>query len=237
MIAIVTKKLFDRLLRKPYREAYVEENVRTGIAYQIRALREQRGWSQKKLAQVLGKPQSVLSRIEDPDYGKLSVQTLLEVAAALDVALLVQFAGFPEFIERMQDVSPSALNRDSFSANQFQAFDVASSTVAALRQLQTQVASPNGVVSYMPGNMANVTFADFVLPYPGTRPHAVYGTFVGGSVLTAITASQVAGVRHTTDPQGVAGRISPEPAKPPALPLAPTAPPAWLQNLTGATVQ
>ncbi len=119
MIATLTKKLLDKLTRKTYREAYVEENVRTWIAYQIRALREARGWSQKKLAEVLGKPQSVLSRIEDPDYGKLSIQTLLEVAAAFDVALLVQFADFPEFINRTEDVSPEALNRESYSVEQF----------------------------------------------------------------------------------------------------------------------
>jgi transcriptional regulator with XRE-family HTH domain len=119
VIATLTKKLLDKLTRKTYREAYVEENVRTWIAYQIRALREARGWSQKKLAEVLGKPQSVLSRIEDPDYGKLSIQTLLEVAAAFDVALLVQFADFPEFINRTEDVSPEALNRESYSVEQF----------------------------------------------------------------------------------------------------------------------
>jgi transcriptional regulator with XRE-family HTH domain len=115
----VTRKLLEKLRRKAYREAYVEENVRTGIAYQIRALREARGWSQKKFAEMLGKPQSVLSRIEDPDYGKLSLQTLLEVASTFDVALLVQFADFPDFIGRMSNVSPEALNKQSFNEARF----------------------------------------------------------------------------------------------------------------------
>ncbi len=119
MIATLTRRLFDKLLSKPYREAYVEENVRTGVAYQIRALREARGWTQKRFAEILGKPQSVLSRIEDPDYGKLSVQTLLEVAAAFDVALLVQYVDFPDFIQRTSDLSPEALNKESFSEAQF----------------------------------------------------------------------------------------------------------------------
>jgi transcriptional regulator with XRE-family HTH domain len=123
LIAILTKKLLEKLRRKSYREAYVGENVRTAIAYQIRALREQRGWSQKKLAEILGKPQSVLSRIEDPDYGKLSVQTLLEVARAFDVALLIQYVDFGEFIERTRDVSPRALEAESFNDDQFIAID------------------------------------------------------------------------------------------------------------------
>lgn len=131
MIATLTKKLFDRLLRKPYREAYVEESVRTGVAYQIRALREARGWSQKRFAEILGKPQSVLSRIEDPDYGKLSVQTLLEVAAAFDVALLVQYVDFPDFIQRTSDVSPEALNKESFNEAQFLPLTSPPSTVTS----------------------------------------------------------------------------------------------------------
>jgi len=160
VIAIVTKRFLDKLLRKPYREAYVEENVRTGVAYQIRALREKRGWSQKKLAEVLGKPQSVLSRIEDPDYGKLSVQTLLEVAAALDVALLVQFASFPEFVERMEDVSPEGLNRPSFDVAQFQTVDESSQVATELRRLVLAPVSPNALNASV--TCAAVNFAPMV---------------------------------------------------------------------------
>lgn len=112
---VFSEKLLNKLRRRSYRAAYVDENVRTGIAYQIRALREQRGWSQKKLAEVLGKPQSVVSRIEDPDYGKLSVQTLLEIAEALDIALLIRYVAFPDFIAQMRAVTPEALRADSFN--------------------------------------------------------------------------------------------------------------------------
>lgn len=119
MIATLTEKLLNKLRRRSYRAAYVDENVRTGIAHQIRALREQRGWSQKKLAEVLGKPQSVVSRIEDPDYGKLSIQTLLEIAEALDIALLIRYVAFPDFITQMRNVTPEALGADSFSEDQF----------------------------------------------------------------------------------------------------------------------
>lgn len=121
MIATLTEKLLNKLRRRSYRAAYVDENVRTSIAYQVRALREQRGWSQKKLAEVLGKPQSVVSRIEDPDYGKLSVQTLLEIAEALDIALLIRYVSFPDFITSMINVSPEALGADSFDESQLSA--------------------------------------------------------------------------------------------------------------------
>ena len=77
-------------------------------------MRSQRGWNQKKLAEVMNKPQSVVCRIEDPDYGKLGIQTLLEVGAAYDVALVIQYVGFPEFLRRTRDVSPEALGATSF---------------------------------------------------------------------------------------------------------------------------
>jgi transcriptional regulator with XRE-family HTH domain len=118
VFATLSDRLFEKLRSKSYREAYVAEHVRTGIAYQIRALRTQRGWSQKKLAEEMGKPQSVVSRLEDPDYGKVSVQTILDGAAAFDVALLVQYVSFPEFLRRSRDVSPEALRADSFDEQQ-----------------------------------------------------------------------------------------------------------------------
>ncbi|MGH6841962.1 MAG: helix-turn-helix domain-containing protein [Methylocella sp.] len=118
MFANLSNRLFEKLKSKSYREAYVAEHVRTGIAYQIRALRTQRGWSQKRLAEEMGKPQSVVSRLEDPDYGKVSVQTVLDGAAAFDVALLVQYVSFPEFLRRTRDVSPEGLRVDSFDDQQ-----------------------------------------------------------------------------------------------------------------------
>ena len=70
MIVNLSNKLFEKLKKKTYRDAYVAENARTGIAYQIRAMREQRSMQQGSLASKLGKPQSVVSRLENPDYGK-----------------------------------------------------------------------------------------------------------------------------------------------------------------------
>jgi len=62
--------------------------------------------------------QSVVSRLEDPDYGKVSIQTVLEGAAAFDVALLVQYVSFPVFLRRTRDVSTEALQAESFNEQQ-----------------------------------------------------------------------------------------------------------------------
>src|SRR5436190_14712765 len=113
-ISSISKKLIEKLGRKAYRAAYVGEHVRRGIATQIRALRDQRGWNQGGLAAELGKPQSVVSRLEDPSYGKVTVQTLLEVAAVFDVALQIRFVAFSSFLRDTRDVSTQSMEVPSF---------------------------------------------------------------------------------------------------------------------------
>ena len=99
-----TKHLIVKLKNKKYRDAYVTEHARTGIAYQLRAMRDSRGWT-------LG----TASKLEDPDYGKVTLQTLLEIASAFDVALLVKFVPFSRLLNEFRDVSPEALSVESFS--------------------------------------------------------------------------------------------------------------------------
>ena len=111
-----SEKLVAKLSDKAYRVAYVQQHVKTWIAYQIRALRDQRGWNQGKLAAEMQKPQSVVSRIEDPDYGKLTLQTLFEVASAFDVAVVITFVDYKTFLAKSRNVSRSEMRVASFSA-------------------------------------------------------------------------------------------------------------------------
>ncbi len=106
------------LLNKEYRDAFVAESVKTGIAFQNRALRLSNDWSQKDLGERAGKPQNVISRIEDPDYGNFTIRTLLDLASALDVALLVRFVSFGQLMQQLKDVSPEALAVPSFEKEQ-----------------------------------------------------------------------------------------------------------------------
>jgi len=65
------------------------------LARQMRAFRGDNSTSD--FGKILDKPQSVVSRLEDPNYGKWTLQSLFDVAAKLNVAVTVRFVDFPNF--------------------------------------------------------------------------------------------------------------------------------------------
>lgn len=104
----------SKLLRsKRFRDGYVYEHVRNGIPFQIRALRNEREWTQSDLGEAAKKPRTVITRLEDPNYGKLSLKTLFEIASGFDVALLVKFVPFSRLVREYEDVSWQALGAKS----------------------------------------------------------------------------------------------------------------------------
>ncbi len=116
MNTITTKReqVVKSLEDKEYRDAFVAENISTGIALQIRAMRMARGWSQEELARRAGKKQEVISKLENPDYGSYTLKTLKDLASAFDVALTVEFAPFSELVDRFVNVSREDLEVPSF---------------------------------------------------------------------------------------------------------------------------
>ncbi len=120
-----------KFAKKAYRDGYLETTVRGGVAFQIRALRNKFGDSQEDFARRTGKKQSVVSRLEDPELGKASVQTLIDIAKASDVALVVRFVSYPEFLAQMADMSPDGLKPDTV----FESLSRAAAQNPALRSI------------------------------------------------------------------------------------------------------
>ena len=114
-----TNGFVDQLSDREFRHAYMADQVRTHIALAIRILREQEGreWSQAELGRRCDKPQSWISKLEDPEYGKVSLQTLLEIAEAYDLPLLVQFPEWSDWLRRMKNQSRENFEKKSFDAD------------------------------------------------------------------------------------------------------------------------
>jgi hypothetical protein len=106
-------RLAERMGSKPYRHAYVASNTRQFLARQMREFRGD--LPQTEFGNRIGKRQTVISRLEDPNYGKWTLQTLFEVAGQLDIAVLVRFVDFPTFLKSTRDMSESAARPVSFN--------------------------------------------------------------------------------------------------------------------------
>jgi transcriptional regulator with XRE-family HTH domain len=127
---------FDRAIRdelpnKEFRESYVAENVRRGLAYQIRALREGRGWSPAEFSRQAGKPQSNISRWEDPTYGKFNLSTLIEIASVFDVALSVRFVPFSRLLAETAVLTPQSMAVSSYDAEKERLYTVSPRIIGA----------------------------------------------------------------------------------------------------------
>jgi transcriptional regulator with XRE-family HTH domain len=166
----VAKALWQKLRQKNYRDAYVAEHVRRGIAHQIRALRDQRKWNQGRLSQLLGKPQSVVSRLEDPSYGKVTVQTLLELASVFDVALQVRFISYSSFLQQTRDLTISSMKVAGFDKD----LGMSGRTDSPIFHSRMTIGQPEGRI-YVPGAKAqNFLKTRFLPTLPSTISGAVY---------------------------------------------------------------
>jgi transcriptional regulator with XRE-family HTH domain len=107
----------DSLEDKEYRDLFVAEHIAAGLAFQIRAMREARGWSQAELGRRVGMRQETICLLENPSYGRFTLRTLKRLASAFDVALTVRFAPFDELAARTTNLSPEDLAVPAFDPN------------------------------------------------------------------------------------------------------------------------
>jgi transcriptional regulator with XRE-family HTH domain len=112
--------LTNELRDKAYRDAYVESQIRIGLPFQVRALRQARGWKQDGLADRAQMTQPRIAEIERPGQRRLTLETLLRIASAFDVGLEVRFVPFSVLIRHSESFRPDNFIVESFE-NELQA--------------------------------------------------------------------------------------------------------------------
>lgn len=83
--------LNEELKDKKLAKNYYKELEKARIAVEISYFREKLGITQKELAKMINTTQSVVARLENPEYKKYSLSTLRKVAEALNLELNVSF--------------------------------------------------------------------------------------------------------------------------------------------------
>lgn len=102
-------RILARLKDKAYRTASVKTHTSVHRAAQIASMRDERGWTQSKLAHEAGMGQGRISLLEDPNHESVSLNTLQRIAEAFDVALVVTFVNFKRFAEWTNGLEESDL--------------------------------------------------------------------------------------------------------------------------------
>ncbi len=108
------RKLIPKLRNRKFRSAYVSSRINNFLAFQIRALRQKKKWSQVELAKKLGTSQNAVSRMENPSYGKHSITTLKRLGEMFDVGIVVWFVPFSELIQKTVNLSTENIIIPSF---------------------------------------------------------------------------------------------------------------------------
>lgn len=108
---IMTTKLWQRLRDRKYRKAFAADQLKRTVPFQIQTIRKARGWSQDRLAKKSGLSQGVISRAEDMNYGNLTFNTVVEIAAGFDLAFIGKFVPFSELEREHHRLSEESLHR------------------------------------------------------------------------------------------------------------------------------
>ena len=126
----ITSNYLEEFQDKETRHIYVDDFLNAKIATQIKALREQRGWTQAELAERAGMKQERISVLEDVNYTSWTLNVLRRLAEAFDLRINVSFEDFGSFLKEFSEFSRTALERTSFENDLVFKKDKKSSQVA-----------------------------------------------------------------------------------------------------------
>lgn len=91
-------RLTDRLKDRKYREAYIRASISVNLPSQIRALRLALPMTQQEFAAEAEMKQPRISAMEKPGATKFNIETLVRLAAAFRVGLIVKFVPVSEMV-------------------------------------------------------------------------------------------------------------------------------------------
>ena len=118
----------DRLRKsfadREYADAYARSALNAYIATQIKVIREQRGWTQGKLADEAGMKQPRIAVMEDVDYSSWSITTLWRLAQAFHLRLKVSFEEFGTLPYEIETFDRKSLERLPLEKDTFVTWEV-----------------------------------------------------------------------------------------------------------------
>ena len=103
-------RVLDEMEFGERRHHAVAVNVTEGIAFQLSALRRDRQWSRRDLAERSGVSERVIAKWENPNAEKCTFDAFLKIAKAFDVSFLTRFAPFRELAEWFVCLGPQKLS-------------------------------------------------------------------------------------------------------------------------------
>lgn len=102
----IYSRMFKKFKDKRYRDAFLASQIRRIIPKQVRAIRDAQRMTQQQLADAAHTTQTVISRIEKGSgSGNLTIKSLLNLASALDVGLVIRFEPIDRLIAWTEHLS------------------------------------------------------------------------------------------------------------------------------------
>jgi transcriptional regulator with XRE-family HTH domain len=111
-------KLRGKLRDPDNRNVFVSSTVAARIAVRIHNLRKKAGWTQPQLAEKAGMKQARVSVLEQGDYENFTFSTLKKLAAAFNVAVVVDFVSFTDFVKWSESINSDSVVPESFDESE-----------------------------------------------------------------------------------------------------------------------
>jgi transcriptional regulator with XRE-family HTH domain len=127
----VFELLANKFSEKEYRDAFIAEQIFSRLPLKIRGIRESQELTQRQLGELAGMAQTWISKLEDPNYGKLTIATLLKIASAFDVGLQIDFVPFSRILNEAMRLSAKSFYVPSFAEDPGFSSDLAVKDVSA----------------------------------------------------------------------------------------------------------